>query len=295
LIRAIAPDELEWFLASALGFLGHSDPRTFARRAALLLDRTKEAERSFILLDKEERPRAGAYVLAPEPEDDDQNLIISSIWFSESADDLTKLLGELMERHPHEAARCPLHNFSPEHVARITPAFERLGFSLFHAHDLEFSLADTPPLGLPLMLEAYTEEADHLFRKTFARCEGFEPKDAFWAWLKRWRGKFNPDLWWLARQTPDQEPVGYAFFGALDGGVEGGYYLTAAGVLAEHRQDSEMLRRLIISSLQELASLSPFGRIETTVTRSDPKLVRILELIGFALKDHYPVFAKEPG
>jgi hypothetical protein len=294
LIRAIAPDELEWFIASTYGFLGHSDPRAFARRAiGLIRDRAHEAERSFVLLDGDE-PLAGAYIVAPEPEDDEQNLYLSNIWFSRAPGHLTALLSELMDKHPHEAVRCPLYNFSPNRVERVRPVFEGLGFSLEHAHDLEFPLSETPPLGLPLMLEAYTEEMDVLFARTFARCESYQPTDSLWAWLKRWRGKFSPDLWWLARETPDQEPVGYAFFGAYQTGVEGSYYLTAAGVLAEHRGDSEMLRRLVISSMQELAAMSPFGKIETTVTYNDPKLVKILEGVGFTPQSHYPVFVKEP-
>lgn len=293
-IRAIAQDELEWFVATCYGFLGHSDPRSFARRAvALMRDRAKEAEHSLILLRNGE-PLAGAYVMAPEPDADDQNLYLSNIWFSRDAKDLKELVDGLITTHPHEAVRCPLYNFSPARIAGVKPVFESLGFSLQQAHDLEFLLSDTPPLGMPLMLEAWTEESDDLFRETFAKGEAYTPSDTLWAWLKRWRGPFSPDLWWLARETLDQDAVGYAFFGAYSGGVEGRYYLTAAGVLAHYRQDSEMLRRLVISSMQELAARSPFGRIETTVTYPDPKLIRILESVGFVPQNSYAVFVKAP-
>ena len=72
------------------------------------------------------------------------------------------------------------------------------------------------------------------------------------------------------------------------------YYLTAAGVLAAHRNSSEMLRRLLLSSMQELAAQRPFARIRTLVTQRDPKLVNILESLGFERRGSYPVFVQQP-
>ena len=86
----------------------------------------------------------------------------------------------------------------------------------------------------------------------------------------------------------------YAFYGQYRDGVDGVYYLTAAGVLAEHRSSSEMLKRLVISSMHELATRSPFGRLQTLVTQQDPKLIEILESVGFRRRDAYPAFIKRP-
>jgi hypothetical protein len=294
-IRSIAPDELEWFIASSYAFLGHSDPRAFARRSVRRFhDPMLEADRSYILFSPGDVPLAGVYVLAPEPEDDDQNLYLSNLWFRESAADLTQLLRELLRKFEHEAVHCPLYNVSPKRLEELTPALTALEFEARQAYDLEFELADLPPLGVPLVLEAWSEENDERFQKIFEHGEGFAPSEAFWAWLKRWRGPFQPNLWFLASETIDQEPVGYAFYGLTHEGIDGVYYLTAAGVLAEYRDSSEMLRRLLISSMAELAAQSPFGRIQTLVTQYDPKLIHILQSLGFEQKGAYPVFVKQP-
>ncbi|CAA9586014.1 MAG: hypothetical protein AVDCRST_MAG86-3790 [uncultured Truepera sp.] len=295
MIRSIAPDELEWFLASSYDFLGHSDPRAFARRSMRAVhDPLAEADRCFILFAEGDVPLAGAYVLAPEPEDDDQNLYLSNLWFKGAATDLSKLLSHLLHKFDHEAVHCPLYNVSPGRLEALAPALLGLGFEGRQAVDLEFSLSDLPPLGLPLVLEAWSEENDALFQGVFEQGEGYRPSEAFWAWLKRWRGPFHPNLWFVASEALDQEPVGYAFYGPLQEGIDGVYYLTAAGVLAEHRDSSEMLRRLLISSMQELAAISPFARIQTLVTQRDPKLVDILESLGFERRGKYPVFVKQP-
>ncbi|ADI13938.1 hypothetical protein [Truepera radiovictrix] len=295
MIRSIAPDELEWFIASSYDFLGHSDPRAFARRAVRSVhDPGAEAERSFILFSEGDVPLAGAYVRAPEQDGDDQNLYLSNLWFKRDAEDLRTLVGKLLERFEHEAVHCPLYNFSPEKLALVAPALEALGFEKRQAFDLEFDLAELPPLGLPLVLEAWSEERDDLFQETFRRAEGFSPSETFWAWLKRWRGPFHPNLWFLAFETLDQEPVGYACYGLYQDGVDGQYYLTAAGVAAEYRESSEMLRRLLLSSMQELAARSPFGRIQTLITQRDPKLIEILQSLGFEVRGTYPAYVKQP-
>lgn len=295
MIRSIAPDELEWFLASSYDFLGHSDPRAFARRGVRTVhDPLAEADRCFILFAEGDVPLAGAYVRAPEPENDDQNLYLSNLWFKDDAADLATLLEHLLRKFDHEAVHCPLYNVSPSRLEALAPALLGLGFEERRAVDLEFDLSELPPLGLPRVLEAWSEESDERFQRVFEQGEGFRPSEAFWAWLKRWRGPFHPNLWFVASETPDQEPVGYAFYGSLQEGIDGVYYLTAAGVLAEHRDSSEMLRRLLISSMQELAAQSPFARIQTLVTQRDPKLVYILESLGFEHKGSYPVFVKQP-
>lgn len=231
---------------------------------------------------------------APEQDGDDQNLYLSNLWFKRDAEDLRTLVGKLLERFEHEAVHCPLYNFSPEKLALVAPALEALGFEKRQAFDLEFDLAELPPLGLPLVLEAWSEERDDLFQETFRRAEGFSPSETFWAWLKRWRGPFHPNLWFLAFETLDQEPVGYACYGLYQDGVDGQYYLTAAGVAAEYRESSEMLRRLLLSSMQELAARSPFGRIQTLITQRDPKLIEILQSLGFEVRGTYPAYVKQP-
>ena len=294
-IRSIASDELEWFLATSYEFLGHSDPRAFASRSVRALhDPVREADRSFILFEGDDVPLAGAYVAAPEEDEDDQNLYLSNLWFKRDAADLTRLLQRLLGQFGHEAVHCPLYNVSPARLAALAPALTALGFEQRQAADLEFDLAELPPLGAPLVLEAWSEESDERFQNVFEQGEGFTPSEPFWAWLKRWRGPFHPNLWFLGTETLDQEPVGYAFYGLLQEGLDGVYYLTAAGVLAEHRDSSEMLRRLLLSSMQELAAQRPFARIQTLVTQRDPKLVNILESLGFERRGSYPVFVQQP-
>lgn len=295
MIRSIAPDELEWFLAAAYAFLDHSDPRAFAQRSMRAVhDLSAEADRCFILFAPGDVPLAGAYLRAPEPEDDDQNLYLSSLWFKHTPDDLARLLAELLRRHDYEGVHLPLYNVPPERLAALTPALLSLGFEERQAVDLEFDLAELPPLGAPLVLEAWSEENDARFQSVFEQGEGFAPSEAFWAWLKRWRGPFQPNLWFVAAETLDQEPVGYAFYGVLHDGIDGLYYLTTAGVLAAHRDSSEMFRRLLISSMQELAARSPLARIQTLVTQRDPQLVRILESLGFRRRGAYPVLVMQP-
>ena len=103
-----------------------------------------------------------------------------------------------------------------------------------------------------------------------------------------------PDLWFIARETLDQEPVGFAFCGTTEHRVDASFYLSAVGVLPEHRHSSEMLRRLVVSILLDLGAQSPLGRIETTLSTRDPKLIDILQSLGFAIADRYRVLVKLP-
>ncbi len=298
MIRALSSSELQWFLAQHYTFIGHSDPRGFAHWAVgSLRDADAEAAKSFVLMDAS--PKAGAHVRAPEPDEDDQNLYLSNVWFSDDPADLETLLRDLLRTHPHEAAHYPLHGLLEGTVARLEPVFTSLEFRLQTARDLRFSLSELPPLGVPLLLEAWTEENDAGFADVFRLAEGRAPSDEAWAYLKRRRGPFRPDLWFIARETLDQPPVGYAFYGLLDEGlvepgIEGRYYLAAAGVLETFRGSSAMLRRLILSSMHELAAQSPLGWLETTVSETDPKLVRILETLGFTTKSRYQIFSRTP-
>lgn len=281
MIRALAPDELEWFLSLSYSFLAHSDPRLFAHKSmALLRDPHQEALNAYIYL-QDGQPVAGAYVLPPLPDHDDQNLYVSNLWFSHRPEDLSKLLKELLRRHPHDGVRCPLYNVPAAQQERLQPALSALGWRSVKVHTLEFELAEVPPLGRPVVLEAWTEERDPFFQEVYANSEGNTPSEAYWGWLKRLRGEFIPGLWFIAAETLDQDPVGYAFFGHLAEGIDGSYYLSAAGVLQAYRGSSEMLRRLLLSCLWEIAAYSPLGRVEALLPESDPKLIDILVSIGF--------------
>lgn len=295
MIRSLAADELIWFLTQYYAFLGHSDARSFAQRIApRIRDQDAEADRAFILVEGKDKPLAGVYVLAPEHDDDNQNLYLSNLWYTGSEKNLESLLRQVFARHKYEAVHFPLFNFSTERIQTITPVFDTLGFTLEGACDLDFELADLPPLGMPLVLEAWSYQTDDAFKDLYCRAESTHISEEYWAWLKRWRGKFNPDYWFMLRETLDQEPVGYAFYGAKQKGIDGIYYLTAAGVLPQYRDSSEMLRRLVISSMHDLASRSPLGRIQTTVHVTDPKLIHIFESLGFYIRNRYQVLVKYP-
>lgn len=296
-IRNLAPDELVWFLNRVLAFQGHADPMGLAQRLQpLLRDPRRDAGLAFVLLSEGETPQAGAVVRAPDPDDDQQNLILSQLWYGRP-EALEQLLRELFARFPHEAAYAPLHGLLEPTVAQLAAVLEPLGFRRDRVCDLRFDLAEVPPIGTPLVLEAWSEAAEAEFRDTYGRAEG-ELGDAAWAWLKRWRGRFSPDLWFLARETLDQDAVGYAFCGASEAAgvsvVDAGYYLTAAGVVADRRDSSAMLRRLVVSLLQELSARSPLGSIETTLSVRDPKLIDILRSLGFLRLEEYGVFVRTP-
>lgn len=297
MIRSLAPDELAWFLAQYYAFIGHRDPRGLARRVLRRArDLDHEAVRSFIYLeDATLRPLAGVNVLAPEPEADDQNLYLSNFWYEVAAQDLVKLVSKLLERQPHEAAHMPLYNVPRAQAQALEPLLAEQGFALERVCDLSFDLADLPPLGLPLVLEAWSHQSDAGFREVVQQAEAQPVSDGLWAYLKRRRGRFSPDLWFIARETLDQPPVGYAFFGSESKGLDGSYYLTAAGVLQEHRVSSEMLRRLVLSAMHELASRSPLGRLETSLSLEDAKLVEIFASLGFDTEDRYQQFVRRPG
>jgi hypothetical protein len=292
-IRTLAPDELAWFLSRSLAFLGHSDPNTLARKLLPhVRDVDVEVSRSYVLI-KEGEAKAGVHVLAPNIHEDKLNLYLTNFWYEDSARDLLELLENVLVEFPHEATYVPLYNFSVSRIAELEPFFKGLGFWREEVVELAFDLAEVPPLGLPLVLEAWSYSSDVGFREVYETSER-KISDHAWAYLKRWRGSFTPDLWFIARETLDQPPVGYAFFGAKTQGIDSVYYLTAAGVLQEHRTSSEMLRRVVISAMLELAAQSPLGRIETSLSMSDAKLVQIFESLGFDTFNRYKQFVKRP-
>lgn len=295
MIRKLAADEIAWFLGRAFAFLGHSDPLRFGSRAAeSLREPQREADRCLVLL-RDGRPRAGVHVLAPDRDAYDQTLTLGLAWFDGSPDDLAVLLLRTLEAVRHEAAIYPLYNVPDPTVGVLEPIVKPLGFKLGRELVFRFSLSETPPLGKPLLLEAWGAANDEAFRDIYQRAEARTASDLYWSWLKRRHGRFSPDLWFMARESLEQEPVGYALCGAHETGLAGRYYLTAAGVMREYRETSEMLRRVLLTVLGEMASRSPFGVVETVVGGDDPKLARILSLLGFELVDDRRVFQKLPG
>ncbi len=294
MIRSLAPDELPWFLSQTFAFMGHRDPTGFAFRSVKQLrDAELEADHCFILMENR-KAVAGVYVIAPAKGEDDLNLYLANPWFISDATQLERLLRQVFARFHYEAIHFPLFNYSELLIKKLEPIFNSLGFFLEETCDLRFELSELPPLGIPVILEAWSYQADQLFSQTYRQAEDPELSDEYLAWLKRWRGPFQPDLWFLGRETLDQDPIGYGFFGAHKTGIDGIYYMTAIGALAEYRHSSEMLRRLVLSCMHELASQSPLGLIETSMSMKDAKLIQIFESLGFETLNRYDKFIKRP-
>jgi len=295
-IRSLLPDELAWFISRAVAYLGHSDPRGLSQRLAPRFeDPSGEAARCFVQLDDGGEPVAGVYVKAPGQDDDDQTLTLVSAWHGGDLEALRGLVAELLRRHPHEAAVAPLHAVPAGPARELEQVLAGLGFEADEVRRVRFQLADVPPLGTPLVLESWAPEGDRAFRELVQRAEARRISDRAWAYLKRRYGPFRPELWFMARETLDQEAVGYALCGADRRGLDARYGMAGVGVLQEHRDSSEMLRRLLVSTLHELAAVSPFGSVESELSVRDPKLIDILMSLGFEVVERYAVLVRPPG
>jgi hypothetical protein len=294
-IRALAPDELVWFLARALAFQGHADPMGFAQRLAPRLKEAKrDAQRSFVeQLDGAGPPRVGVHLRAPGPDDDDRTARLGPMWHDGDEHEARAFVARLLERTPHDAAIVPLTGVPDDARERLLRWLAPLGFELRDRIRMRFPLSEVPPLGRPLTLEAWTLASDAAFRALYRRAERTETGDARWSWLKRRGGRFRPDLWFVARPTPDQDPIGYAFCSG-DDALDAHYRLEAVGVLPEHRTSTEMVRRLVLTTLLELASRSPFGSVDVDPDARDPKLIEILHLLGFEDRGHDPRLERLP-
>lgn len=295
-VRSLEADELPWFVGRSLAFIGHSDPQ----RLALLLasrfgDPRADAQACHVLAPPGRAPAAGVHVLAPDPDDDARHVRFSSPWHDDDAAAFAALVADLLSRHDHESAVVRLDAVPARRRAELADALAPLGFAPDELSLMRFDLSQVPPIGSPLLLEAWTPAADRRFRAFYAAAEARDVTDAGWAYLKRKRGPFQPDLWFLARETLDQDPVGYAFCGRSARRVDGRYTLDAVGVARALRSDSAMLRRLVISTLHELASSSPLGTVETEVSLRDGRLGDILRYVGFAPVMRSPVLAKRPA
>lgn len=251
------------------------------RVAPLVRDTRRDAASSFVWQSDEGAPRAGVVALAPDPDDDERTLRMAQPWFDGGADDLVRLVAALCERFAHEAVVLDLVGVPTHRVEQLSEALSGEGFDLDVVTTLRFELADAPPLGRPLCLEAWRPAVDGAVRELVSRSEGWAPSEARWAWCKRAYGPFRPNLWFVASEAPDQPALGYALCGARTSGVDASIGLIAAGVTPEHRASTEMLRRLVLSLLHELAGVHPLGRLETTLSGRDPKLIDIMRSLGF--------------
>ena len=296
MIRNLRPDEVAWFVGRSLHYLGHSDPKGMSLRLApRLADTVVDSAHCYVLDRRGVAPSAGVYFRAPDPDDDVGTAVMTSPWHHDDPAALPELIGELLARHRHEAAVLELHSLDESRRAVLRAGLAPLGFEPDELLSLRFELSEVPPLGAPLVFEAWSSQADREFRRHYQAAEGRSVSDAGWAYLKRRHGPFHPDLWFLARETLDQEAVGYAFCGSSQKRLDGRYSLDGTGVRRELRGDSEMLRRLVVSLLNELAGLSPLGSVVAELSGSDPKLAEILRGIGFAPIAHTPVLFKPPS
>lgn len=295
MVRSLSPDEVPWFVGRMLAYLGHPDPQGLSLRlASQFKDPRADSRHCFVLTNEDMSPSAGIFLRAPEPFDDVQTLLFASPWHHDDRGALTRLVAELLDTYPHEAAVLELHSLDGRLRRELASDLSGLGFSLDEVQRLRFELSEVPPIGVPLVLSAWTAGADRTFRAFHANAEARTVSDARWAFLKRRHGPFHPDLWFLAHETLDQEPVGYAFCGAKERRLDGEYSLDAVGVRRDLREDSEMLRRLVISTLSELAGMSPLGVVETELSGSDPKLIDILGSVGFERTGRTPLLIKPP-
>ena len=295
MIRNLRPDEVAWFVGRSLHYLGHSDPKGMSLRLApRLANAVEESAHCYVLDRLGAAPSAGVYFRAPDPDDDVGTALIASPWHHDDPGAVAELVGELLNRHRHEAAVVELHSLDEPRRRELGSSLAPLGFEPDELTTLRFELSEAPPLGAPLVFEAWSSQADREFRNFYQAAEDRPVSDAGWAFLKRRHGPFHPDLWFLARETLDQEAVGYAFCGSSQKRLDGRYSLDGTGVRRELRGDSEMLRRLVISLLNELAAVSPLGSVDAELSGSDPKLAEILRGIGFSPVGRTPVLFKAP-
>lgn len=294
MIRELSADELAWFMRQALTFAGHADPAGLALKLqSKLRHPAQDASSSFALFEGGEG-LAGVNVQSTHKGDGVMGVTLSTAWHAGDGGALLTLVEALLDRYPHEVARLPLHLLPEERCAELAAMLKPLGFAREQQTRLRFELSEVPPLGAPLVLEAYRQEDERAFRELYEAAEGREVSEAQWAYLKRKGGPFSPNLWFVARQTLDQEPVGYAFCGTQRRGIDATYTLVGAGVLQRFRSDSEMLRRLLLSLLHELSGASPFGAVDTLLPDTDPKLIEILQLLGFDVVERTPLLIKRP-
>jgi hypothetical protein len=286
-IRSLAPDELPWFLARAFAFVGHGDPWGLAQRcSARLRDPRRDAERAWVVTPPSGEPTAGVVALPPDRGRDDPTLRLAQPWYAAGCEgDFLHLIDRLRQREVHEAVELDLSALPARVVVDLSTLLAPQGFEGVALRRLAFDLADTPPLGRPLVLEGFTPEADARWRAFVAAAEGVSIGERRWAWLKRATGPFTPDAWLLAYESLELPPVGYALAGRRGRGFASEFTLAAVGVDRAYRGSTEMLRRLVLSVLHEFSAQSPWGVVRADVPERDPKLIDILRSLGFAVGD----------
>jgi hypothetical protein len=300
-IRSLAPDELPWFLARAFAFVGHGDPWGLAQRLApRLRSPRRDAADAWVWLPEgpegTAEPTAGA-VVRPNPWlQEDPTVHLALPWFAgDDPSPFVALISALLQRAPQEAAEIDLAALDAVRREALGAALGPLGFCADQRHTLHFHLADTPPLGRPLVLEGWRLERDAPFRTFVAEAEGTPIGDRRWAFMKRAAGTFTPEMWTLAFETLDQPPVGYALGARERAGFDGIWRLSALGVGQPWRATTEMLRRLVLTLLHDWAAQSPLGRVEAQLWGEDPKLIAILRSVGFEVRERVSVLRRVPG
>lgn len=294
-IRTLAPDEVVWFLSRSLAFQGHGDAMGLARRLEPLLRDTRlDASMARVWHPPGERPLAGVVVRRPGERAVDSTVGLAALWHEGNTDAAHHFVRAIVSTFPHEAMAVDLHGVPAGVAAAWLTWLAPLGFAPCERVRMAFDLTDVPPLGLPLMLDAWRQESDTMFRRLYADAEGIDVGDAHWSWRKRHGGRFEPDLWFLARETPDQEPMGYAFCNGGEG-FDAQYRLEGAGVVAERRSGSESARRLVLTVLQELAGRSPLGRVVTECEANDRPWIDILHALGFMTESRRRSLERTPG
>ncbi|MCC6309648.1 MAG: hypothetical protein IT345_01910 [Trueperaceae bacterium] len=295
MIRNLEPDELVWFMGRALAFVGHADPHGLAVRLnARLKDPVADAARCYVNSRPGSEPSAGLFVEVRAKGAGARTATITSVWHAGDPAALVALIEHVIGREAPEAVTVPLHLLGSATARALEELLAPLGFERDEVRRMRFELTEVPPLGRPLVLEAWQPDSEAGFRELFEACEGGRVGDARWSYMKRQAGAFQPDLWFVARDGLDQDPVGYAFTGATSQELDASYELTAVGVLRSHRGDSEMLRRLVVSTLRELAGRSPVGNVHTTQGSADPKLGVILASLGFTALEKTPLLVRLP-
>ena len=295
MVRRLAIDELAWFLCEALRYAGHRDPGALARDlAARLREPRRDAERCWVDLALEGTPASGAVVHPPAPDDDARVLRLGSLWTTGGLDGARRFVGTLLASVPHDAVVVDVSHVDAERRALLGTWLDPLGFRTRSFKRMEFALVDTPPLGVPYALEAWTPDNDGDFRRTVEAAEGRPVSDARWSWQKRKGGAFRPDTWFVHRVTPDQDPIGFALCHG-DGDLDGAHVIEAAGVVASERGSTEAVRRLLLTTLLELSSISPWGSASIEADASDPKWEEILARIGFVIADERTVLERQPA
>lgn len=293
-VRHVALDELAWFLTETLRFAGHGHPGALGRDlTSRLRDPRRDAERCWVDVSRQGAPTAGAVVRPPHEDDDERTVALGPMWFVGDVDAARGFVREVLASIPHDAVVVDVSDARPALVARLEAWLHPLGFDTRRSVRMVFPLVDTPPLGAPYAIEAWTPENDAVFKNTVEASEGRRVSEARWSWWKRKGGAFRPDTWFVHRITPDQDPVGYALCHG-EGDLDGAHVIEAAGVVASERGSTEAVRRLLITTLLELAAMSPWGTATIDADDGDPKWARILERIGFDSVSHRVVLERRP-